>query len=147
MDTAADRVRTLFHDLNGEFGAVPMRALEAAFWVAAPGGARAVRITVDRGAVRVSAAPVPTPACVTVRRRAGRLVARWAPVPDATAYVVRLVRGGVTLRTSTVRGTTAVLPFCPLRRGRRYAVVVAARDRVRGPGTAVPVKPRSTKER
>ncbi|SEF26558.1 hypothetical protein SAMN05421837_103390 [Amycolatopsis pretoriensis] len=142
MDTVTDRLRTLFRDLNGEFGAVPMRTLEAAFWIAAPGGARAVRVVVGGGAARVSSTPVPAPACVTVRRRAGRLVARWAPVPDATTYVVRLVRGGVTLRTSTVSGTTAVVPFCPLRRGRRYAVVVAARTRVRGPGTAVPVNNR-----
>jgi hypothetical protein len=136
VDTVAGELRTLFRDLNGEFGAVPMRALEAAFWIAAPGGARAVRVTVDGGAARVTTEPVPAPACLTVRRRAGRLVARWAPVPGATAYVVRLVRRGVTVRTAVVHGTTADLPFCPLRHGRRYAVVVAARNRVRGPGAA-----------
>jgi hypothetical protein len=140
--TVADGLRTLFRDLNGEFGAAPMRVLEAVFWVAAPGGARAVRVTVDGGATRVSAAPVSAPACVTVRRRTGRLVARWAPVPGATAYVVRLVRGGVTVHSVAVRDTTAVLPFCPLRRGRRYAVVVAARNRVRGPGKVCPINER-----
>jgi hypothetical protein len=147
VDTVAEGLRTLFRELNGEFGAVGMRALEAAYWITAPDGARAVRVTVDGARARVSASPVPAPACLTVRRRPGRLVVRWAPVPDAAAYVVRLVRGGVTVRTLTVRDTTAVVPFCPLRRGRRCAVVVAARNRVRGPGTAVPVKTRSHKER
>ncbi|MFI5586409.1 hypothetical protein ACIA5G_15320 [Amycolatopsis sp. NPDC051758] len=142
MDTVADGLRTLFRDLNGEFGAAPMRVLEAAFWVAAPGGAQAVRVTVDGGAARVSAGPVPPPAWVTGRRRAGRLVAHWAPVPGATTYVVRLVRGGVTVRSVAVRGTTTALPFCPLRRGRHYAVVVAARNRVLGPGKSVHINER-----
>lgn len=147
MDTVTAGLRTLFRSLNGEFGAVRMRALEAAFWVAAPEGARAVRVTLDGGAARVATAPVAAPACVTVRRRAGRLVTHWAPVPDAADYVVRLVRSGVTVRTIAVRDTTAVVPFCPLRRGRRCAVVVAARNRVRGPGTAVPVKSRQHRKR